>query len=225
MKNIKLFISAIFGILLAFVFPIPAFAHGGMVGFGDGLMSVFLLVAAFILFLPSMFAQNPGTRVLVMVCNIFLGFCALMLSLDGTNTGLELFAALFFGFNILWGALIGASFRKKENENINTNVNFIEMPEDPQMLAKVDVNARDEKGRTSLIIAVCNNYKDIIETIIDNGADINAQDNEGKTALIWAACKDYYDIHKMLLFKGANPFIEDKNGKAALDYASDRLLN
>ena len=137
-KLTKLFIFIFFGVLL---FSVPAFAHGGMVGFGEGLFSVFLLVTALVLFLPSIFVRSPGAKVLIIACNIFFGFCALM-SIGDTAAGLELVAAMIFGVNILWSIVIGILLRDKGNDDINSD----EIPQDTKISSENDIDVKDEKG-------------------------------------------------------------------------------
>ena len=53
--------------------------------------------------------------------------------------------------------------------------------------AHPDVNARDENGRTALMLAAVNGNEDCVKILIAAGADVNAKDNTGKTALVMAA--------------------------------------
>jgi len=67
-----------------------------------------------------------------------------------------------------------------------------------------DVNSRDEKGRTSLILACHNDNRDIVNLLITNGAEVNASDNIGLTPLHEAARNGYKNIVEQLIERGAN---------------------
>ena len=47
----------------------------------------------------------------------------------------------------------------------------------------VDVNLRDQKKRTPLILAAYNGHTPVVEFLVGKGADINAGDSDSQTAL------------------------------------------
>jgi ankyrin repeat protein len=49
--------------------------------------------------------------------------------------------------------------------------------------SKIDINAKNDKGETALIIASKNAHLEIIKYLIKNGADINLKDHKNRTAL------------------------------------------
>jgi ankyrin repeat protein len=53
-----------------------------------------------------------------------------------------------------------------------------------------DVNAKDEYGKTALMLASEYGNLDIVKQLIAKGAYINAKDNEGKTALMYSLKKE-----------------------------------
>jgi ankyrin repeat protein len=53
--------------------------------------------------------------------------------------------------------------------------------------AGADVNARDEGGRTPLMVAAFNANPEVIKTLITAGADVNARNDFGSTPLMEAA--------------------------------------
>src|SRR5471030_3148334 len=81
---------------------------------------------------------------------------------------------------------------------------------------KADLNKRDEKGYTPLIIACYNNQYAAAKLLLDAGADVNAADSGGNTAIMGVAFKGYPDIAKLLLANGADVNLQHGNGGTAL---------
>lgn len=68
----------------------------------------------------------------------------------------------------------------------------------------IDVNSKDECGKTALILAVEMQSADLVEALLEKGEiDIDDADEEGNTALMVAVEKDDYNIAKLLCEKGA----------------------
>jgi Ankyrin repeats (many copies) len=65
------------------------------------------------------------------------------------------------------------------------------------------VDARDELGRTALMLAVARDRPDIIRLMLDRGADPNAVDNAGQTPLQQAKQKNLSDVAALLERAGA----------------------
>ncbi|AZL89591.1 ankyrin repeat protein [Megavirus baoshan] len=87
------------------------------------------------------------------------------------------------------------------------------------------INAKNEKGQTALMIASLNlncwSSTKTIKLLLQNGADINLQDNKGLTALMFA-CKylnefNNIEIIKLLLEYGADLNIQDNKGKNGIN--------
>jgi ankyrin repeat protein len=78
-----------------------------------------------------------------------------------------------------------------------------------------DVNAKDQDGRTALMMATS---PAIIDFLVVHGANINARDNDGNSALLRAASSvlDQADVVTALLEHGADVNARDKNGRTAL---------
>ncbi|KAM6262112.1 2-5A-dependent ribonuclease [Porphyrio hochstetteri] len=71
-------------------------------------------------------------------------------------------------------------------------------------LGDIDVNSKDECGRTALILAVEMQSPELVKALLEKGEiDIDDADQEGNTALMVAVEKDNYDIAKLLCEKGA----------------------
>ena len=82
-----------------------------------------------------------------------------------------------------------------------------------------DINTRDKKGYTALIIATQYKYIVIIRLLLDRGADPNISSVYGDTSLIYASFGGRTDIVRLLLRYGADPNIQNRYGETALDKA------
>ncbi len=80
----------------------------------------------------------------------------------------------------------------------------------------VDVDVRDEHGRTALMEAAFGGHEETVRALIERRADVNACDRDGWTALMEGASKGRPKIVKMILDAGADPSARDKNGWSAL---------
>lgn len=76
----------------------------------------------------------------------------------------------------------------------------------------VDVNVKDEEGRTLLHWSCDRGHKELAAVLLKYRADINCQDNEGQTALHYAAACEFVDIVELLLQSGADPALRDQDG-------------
>ncbi len=116
-------------------------------------------------------------------------------------------AAQTAGFTLL----IDAITKKTANEHlINTLIEN-----------GADVNARDEQGRSVLMLAAMHNpLPDVTYTLIKNGAKVNARTPDtGQTALFFAVqYSTNPEIVILLLNKGADQNIKDVFSKTAYDY-------
>ncbi|KFZ67141.1 2-5A-dependent ribonuclease, partial [Podiceps cristatus] len=72
----------------------------------------------------------------------------------------------------------------------------------------VDVNSKDECGKTALILAVEMQSLDLVKALLEKGEiDIDDADQEGNTALMVAVEKNYYNIAELLCEKGAKTHV------------------
>ena len=101
-------------------------------------------------------------------------------------------------------------------ETILSLLKLIEKQE-PRML-----NARDGRGRSSLLLAAELGCSSAIKALIKAGADTNVDLVNGRTALHIAAHKGHYESVKALIEGGVNVLVEDHNdsGNNALHVAA-----
>jgi ankyrin repeat protein len=85
----------------------------------------------------------------------------------------------------------------------------------------VELDTKDNFGKTALIYAIDNGHTDIVKILLHKGAGIDVKDKSGKTALMYACAKGHTDIAKILVENGASIYSKDKSGKTALIYAED----
>lgn len=82
-----------------------------------------------------------------------------------------------------------------------------------------DLNEKDDKGYTPLIIAVYNNQFEAANWLLQKGVQVDAADQSGNTALMGAAFKGMTPLVELLLEKDANPHILNGNQANALFFA------
>ena len=74
----------------------------------------------------------------------------------------------------------------------------------------IDPNARDQEGRTSLMLAAFNGHTDIARLLLDGGAQVNARDPVGRTSLMYAATGPNQETVRVLLEHKADPLAADQ---------------
>jgi ankyrin repeat protein len=85
-----------------------------------------------------------------------------------------------------------------------------------------DIDARDEAGRTALLIATHGSRIDIAKALIEAGADVNAKDRINDSPYLYAGAHGYLEILKMTLAHGADLKSTNRYGGTALIPASER---
>ncbi len=86
----------------------------------------------------------------------------------------------------------------------------------------IDINVRNEAGRTPLMCAVQRGNPEIVRLMLENEAYIDASDLEGCTPLILAVRTNTdADVVTVLLDAGADTLIRSRELKNALDYAAE----
>jgi len=84
---------------------------------------------------------------------------------------------------------------------------------------RADVNAKGDKGNTVLMYAVRLGDKDMVKSLISQGADVNVTDNDSYTVLMKAVTSGNTDIVKLLMQAGADINAKTNNGYTALRIA------
>lgn len=82
------------------------------------------------------------------------------------------------------------------------------------------INARDTRGATPLIIAAYYNHTAAVTALLEAGAATEIQDAMGNTALMGVCFKGYTEIAGILLAHGAHVDTENGNGATALTFAA-----
>lgn len=88
--------------------------------------------------------------------------------------------------------------------------------------AGADINAVDNRGRTSVMIATHTNQFDIFKLLIDKGADINIRDHRSDNPLLYAGAEGLFDFVRASVAAGADTTLTNRFGGTALIPAADR---
>lgn len=82
-----------------------------------------------------------------------------------------------------------------------------------------NVNIRDAKGVTPLVVASNLGFIEGVELLVGKGARVDESNNAGETPLITAVHNRNIALMRVLLKAGANPDRTDNSGRSARDYA------
>jgi ankyrin repeat protein len=85
-----------------------------------------------------------------------------------------------------------------------------------------DIDARDEAGRTALLIATHGNRIEVARALIEAGADVNAKDRINDSPYLYAGARGHLEILKMTLAHGADLRSTNRYGGTALIPAAER---
>ena len=85
--------------------------------------------------------------------------------------------------------------------------------------AKLDLDAKNQRGYSALMLAVYNGEQDFCEALLRGGADVNSRDFLGNTVLMASAFKGNLNILKLLLHFGAITTHQNKSKMNARDWA------
>jgi serine/threonine-protein phosphatase 6 regulatory ankyrin repeat subunit A len=82
------------------------------------------------------------------------------------------------------------------------------------------IDCTDLHGRTPLMLAVTNNYHQVVQLLVDHGAHVDAHDKHLRTALHRAVATGAEESVEMLLQARADPTMRDKLGRTAVHFAA-----
>ncbi|RSL38004.1 hypothetical protein CEP53_015273, partial [Fusarium sp. AF-6] len=82
-----------------------------------------------------------------------------------------------------------------------------------------EIEAKDQRGQTPLVLATSNGDKATVQLLLDRGAEIEAKDREGWTPLFWAVVHRNEAIMRLLLSRDADIEAKDKEGRTPLFWA------
>lgn len=82
-----------------------------------------------------------------------------------------------------------------------------------------NVNARNFKGETPLVVACNLNWVEGVELLVKYGAKVDEPNSTGETPLITAVHNRNVGLMRILLVAGADPDRTDNSGRSARDYA------
>lgn len=86
--------------------------------------------------------------------------------------------------------------------------------------ARYDLNVRDDKGYTALILAAYHGHREAVEQLLKAGADPCVQDLRGNTALMGAIFKGEVAIARRLVQADCAPDQRNNAGQTAAMYAA-----
>ncbi|RNB69616.1 ankyrin repeat domain-containing protein [Brevibacillus panacihumi] len=85
-----------------------------------------------------------------------------------------------------------------------------------------DIDATDDRGRTSAMIAVHTDQLEIFQLLVEKGANINIRDQRLDNPLLYAGAEGKIDFVKAAIAAGADTTITNRFGGTALIPAADR---
>ncbi len=84
---------------------------------------------------------------------------------------------------------------------------------------KTNVDAKDEFGKTALLLASTLGLTDIAAMLIESGANLEARDSGGNTPLINASYGGHVKLVELLIKSGAKVNAESNNGSTARSWS------
>ncbi len=115
----------------------------------------------------------------------------------------------------------------KETFNLSEDVFALARSGDVQNLTEFlnadlehDINQKNHKGYSSLMISVYNGNYEASQLLLERGADPNSTDLSGNTILMGAAFKGDVELIKLLLNRGARKDLKNHDGLTAEQWAS-----
>lgn len=111
----------------------------------------------------------------------------------------------------------------KLNHDLLTAVNQGDKEAITKLLADgADIDATDERGRTSAMVAVHTNQLELFTLLVEHGANINIRDNHLDNPLLYSGAEGKLNFVKAAIAAGADTTITNRFGGTALIPAADR---
>jgi ankyrin repeat protein len=85
-----------------------------------------------------------------------------------------------------------------------------------------DVDARDPRGRTALLVATAARQTEAVRQLLAAGADVDLQDDQLDNPFLYAGAEGIVDILRLVNDAGADPSLTNRFGGTALIPASER---
>lgn len=116
---------------------------------------------------------------------------------------------------------------KLEMDKLNTSLLAAVNQGDKEAVKKLlaegaDIDATDERGRTSALIAVYTDQLELFTLLAEHGANINIRDNNQDNPLLYSGAEGKLDFVKAAIAAGADTTITNRFGGTALIPAADR---
>ena len=83
----------------------------------------------------------------------------------------------------------------------------------------LDINQKNERGHSALMIAAYNAHYSAAEFLIQQGADVNSVDESGNSILMGVVFKGHAPLFELLIKHGALLDVLNKKNQSALDLA------
>ncbi|KAF7504336.1 hypothetical protein GJ744_002456 [Endocarpon pusillum] len=87
---------------------------------------------------------------------------------------------------------------------------------------KVNVEAKDDRGLTSLAWVARNGYQEAVRLLLANKANVEGKDDNALTPLTWAARNGHYAVTNLLLKHKADVNAQDNTGTTILHWVASR---
>jgi|GEM_PF-2445749 len=118
----------------------------------------------------------------------------------------------------------------EHEEKVSSNVNYCEnssfanasekeYPDIVQSLANININQKDNRNNTALMMACKNGHFDIVQYLVEHGAKINTKNKFNETPLIFACLNERFDMVQYLVDHGADIHCENNYGQTPLKIA------